>query len=82
MANILDYVHWRGDLSFLQDKFNILDNLTALLIAASVNDHPSWLLCDTAVLVAGIHVEHISIEIVLRLVAIPYSCPPLLPIAF
>lgn len=27
MANILDYVYWRGDLSFEQDKFNILDNL-------------------------------------------------------
>ena len=27
MANILDYVHWRGDLSFLQDQFNVLDNL-------------------------------------------------------
>lgn len=27
MANILDYIHWRGDLSFHQDEFNLLDNL-------------------------------------------------------
>jgi hypothetical protein len=27
MANILDYMHWRGDLSFLQDQFNMIDNL-------------------------------------------------------
>ena len=27
MGNILDYLHWRGDLSFEQDEFNILDNL-------------------------------------------------------
>lgn len=27
MANILDYVHWRGDLSFNQSHFNEIDNL-------------------------------------------------------
>ena len=27
MANILDYIKWRGDLSFKQDKFNFVDNL-------------------------------------------------------
>ncbi len=27
MANILDYLTWRGDLSFRQDSFNIVDNL-------------------------------------------------------
>jgi hypothetical protein len=27
MANILDYMDWRGDLSFLQDQFNMIDNL-------------------------------------------------------
>lgn len=27
MPNILDYINWRGDLSFKQDKFNNVDNL-------------------------------------------------------
>ncbi len=27
MPNILDYIKWRGDLSFTQDKFNNVDNL-------------------------------------------------------
>lgn len=27
MANILDYIKWRGDLGLLQDKFNEIDNL-------------------------------------------------------
>ena len=27
MANILDYMHWRGDLSFQANGFNVLDNL-------------------------------------------------------
>ena len=27
MANILDYMYWRGDLSFSNDKFNLIDNL-------------------------------------------------------
>ena len=46
MANILDYVHWRGDLSFLQDQFNILDNLIFAKLAYidfkdAVPDYPS-----------------------------------------
>ena len=27
MANILDYIQWRGDLSLLTDEFNEIDNL-------------------------------------------------------
>ena len=27
MANIFDYVHWRGDLSFNKSKFNEIDNI-------------------------------------------------------
>ncbi|MBR1654374.1 MAG: DUF2974 domain-containing protein [Clostridia bacterium] len=27
MANIIDYIEWRGDLSFIQDPFNEIDNL-------------------------------------------------------
>ena len=27
MANVIDYIKWRGDLSLLQDEFNEIDNL-------------------------------------------------------
>ena len=27
MANIFDYIDWRGDLTFLQTQFNEIDNL-------------------------------------------------------
>src|SRR5690606_11357118 len=27
MSNIIDYLHWRGDLTFRQDEFNEVDNL-------------------------------------------------------
>ena len=27
MGNIMDYINWRGDLSFEQSKFNEVDNL-------------------------------------------------------
>ncbi len=33
MANIEDYIKWRGDLSFQQDPFNNIDNLILSQIA-------------------------------------------------
>ena len=27
MSNIIDYMKWRGDLTFAQDSFNEIDNL-------------------------------------------------------
>ena len=33
MANIMDYVAWRGDLSFLESPFNEVDNLILTQIA-------------------------------------------------
>ena len=33
MANILDYIKWRGDLSFMEDPFNEVDNLILSEIA-------------------------------------------------
>ncbi len=32
MGNILDYIHWRGDLSFQQDPFNEVDNMALCLL--------------------------------------------------
>ena len=42
MANIMDYMDWRGDLSFEADEFNEVDNL---------------ILAQLAYLSAGIHDE-------------------------
>ncbi|MBP1743075.1 MAG: hypothetical protein H6Q58_53 [Firmicutes bacterium] len=33
MANIFDYLEWRGDLSFAQDRFNEVDNLILSVLA-------------------------------------------------
>lgn len=46
MANLFDYVHWRGDLSFNKSKFNEVDNLVFSQIcyvnfSNSVSDFPS-----------------------------------------
>lgn len=39
MANILDYILWRGDLSFLQDDFNEIDNLILARLSYFPFDH-------------------------------------------
>lgn len=54
MANIYDYLKWRGDLSFEKDEFNEIDNLVLSIltyidfggIVASVDDDESILLKD------------------------------------
>lgn len=33
MGNIIDYLHWRGDLTFAQSKFNKVDNLILSMLA-------------------------------------------------
>lgn len=33
MANVYDYLSWRGDLSFTQDKFNEVDGLILAKLA-------------------------------------------------
>ena len=33
MGNIFDYLKWRGDLTFLQDGFNEIDNLLLSYLA-------------------------------------------------
>jgi hypothetical protein len=33
MANVFDYLEWRGDLSFAQDRFNEVDNLILSILA-------------------------------------------------
>ena len=34
MGNIMDYLKWRGDLTFSQDAFNEVDNLLLWIISA------------------------------------------------
>ena len=37
MANIMDYMDWRGDLSFEADEFNEVDNLILAQLAYAVS---------------------------------------------
>ena len=32
-GNVLDYLNWRGDLTFAQDGFNEVDNLVLCIIS-------------------------------------------------
>ena len=44
MANIMDYMDWRGDLSFEADEFNEVDNLILAQLARLYRtDHPAYL---------------------------------------
>ena len=33
MANVVDYLHWRGDLTFEKDPFNNVDNLILSILS-------------------------------------------------
>lgn len=38
MANMLDYINWRGDLTFEQSPFNLVDNLILSCLSYVVMD--------------------------------------------
>lgn len=60
MANVLDYVKWRGDLSFLQDKPNIIDYFILSLV--TIIDFRKCITKDEKITIYDLSKRYFSIE--------------------